>query len=407
MPTPVDVARQCLAQEAAAALDDAMAVASRRAHAQTTSLHMLSSLLAAPNSCLRAACTKANNSAYSVRVQFKALEISLSASLDRLPSSAKVEEPPVANSLMAAIKRSQSNQRRQPDNFNLYHREQQISSVAGVKVELSTLVLSILDDPLVSRVFSEAGFRSCDVKMATRIPHLFCSRSKHQNPRQFQYNLGCTEKGFELGGKGYRFPFLGCFSWDENSRRIGEIMLRNKRRNPLLLGVYASDALVTFLETLKSKTGSYLPVNLTGLRTVSLVDDTSRLENNDQKLDEAESSLRTSTTTSGLVINLGDFTSLSDDHLSGDSLRYLVGKLARMLKDHVGRLWLIGTVSTYEVYLQALSKFPSIEQEWDLEVLPIITSIGGSYHRSSLMESFVPLGGFFSMASDLKGSPTS
>ncbi|KAJ0084813.1 hypothetical protein Patl1_31098 [Pistacia atlantica] len=40
MPTPVDLVRQCLTEAAARVLDEAIVVARRRSHAQTTSLHV-------------------------------------------------------------------------------------------------------------------------------------------------------------------------------------------------------------------------------------------------------------------------------------------------------------------------------------------------------------------------------
>ncbi|KAJ6414721.1 hypothetical protein OIU84_003684 [Salix udensis] len=172
MPTPVTTARQCLTEEAAHALDEAVNVARRRGHGQTTSLHAVSALLSLPSSPLRDACARAMNSAYSPRLQFKALELCLGVSLDRVPTSQLSDDsPPVSNSLMAAIKRSQANQRRQPENFNLYHQIQQqqqqsSSSISCIKVELQNLILSILDDPVVSRVFGEAGFRSSEIKLA-------------------------------------------------------------------------------------------------------------------------------------------------------------------------------------------------------------------------------------------------
>jgi len=166
MPTPVGVARQCLTPEAAHALDEAVGVARRRGHGQTTSLHAVSALLSLPSSTLREACARARNSAYSPRLQFKALDLCLSVSLDRVASTQLVDDPPVSNSLMAAIKRSQANQRRQPENFHLYHQIPNQSSISCVKVELQHLILSILDDPVVSRVFGEAGFRSSEIKLA-------------------------------------------------------------------------------------------------------------------------------------------------------------------------------------------------------------------------------------------------
>ncbi|CAI9772226.1 unnamed protein product [Fraxinus pennsylvanica] len=339
---------------------------------------MVSSLLSIPNSSLREACTRTRNNAYSTRVQLKALDLSLSVSLDRLPSSRanKVDEPPVSNSLMAAIKRSQANQRRQPENFSFYQQQySSCSSVPVVKVELRNLIISILDDPLVSRVFGEAGFRSCDIKIATLRPvnnfhghHLFgySSRYKRPQPPLFLCNFNASDSTNEISmsSKGFSFPFMGGYPGEENSRRIGEIMVRDKKKNPLLLGVSASDALRCFLETVQKKVEGVLPGRLVQLNAICVEDEV---------------------------------------------LRYVVGEVGRLLQIHAGKLWLIGAATTYEIYYKFLNKYPSIEKDWDLEILPI-TSLGfsteGSFPRSSLMESFVPLGGFFSTPSDMK-SPLS
>ncbi|KAG8380815.1 hypothetical protein BUALT_Bualt06G0055700 [Buddleja alternifolia] len=433
MPTPVDAARQCLTQEAATVLDEAVAVARRRGHGQTTSLHMISSLLSLPNSSLREACTRTRNNAYSTRVQFKALELSLSVSLDRLPSlqAAKVEEPPVSNSLMAAVKRSQANQRRQPENFTFYQQQQQqysssCSSVPVVKVELQNLVLSILDDPSVSRVFGEAGFRSCDIKLATLRPgnsfHAhqvfgYMSRySKRPNPPLFLYSDNTNTNDVGLGGKGFRFPFMGCFSGDENSIKIGEVMVRDKKRNPLLLGVSANDALRSFLETVERKVRGALPEELNGLSVVCIKDEVLRFVNGDcdegvlrLRFEEVERVLENVVGGGGVVVNIGDFQGLGGDGVGFDGLRYLVSEFGRLMAIHGGKLWVIGAAATYEIYFKILNKFPSIEDDLDLEILPITSlrfSVGGSYPRSSLMDSFVPLGGFFSMPPETK-SPLS
>ncbi|KAK1409022.1 hypothetical protein QVD17_41265 [Tagetes erecta] len=85
---------------------------------------------------------------------------------------------------MAAIKRSQANQRRDPDTFHLYQIQQLHNPQSVVKVELKQFILSILDDPIVSRVFGDAGFRSTDIKITilhlpslTFPPVLLCNRS--------------------------------------------------------------------------------------------------------------------------------------------------------------------------------------------------------------------------------------
>ncbi|KAL0402914.1 UNVERIFIED_CONTAM: protein SMAX1-LIKE 7 [Sesamum radiatum] len=423
MPTPVAAARQCLTNDAAVALEEAVAVARRRGHSQTTSLHMVSSLLSLPNSSLREACKRTRNNAYSTRVQFKVLELTLSVSLDRLPSSqaTRVEEPPVSNSLMAAIKRSQASQRRQPESFGFYQQQQQYSSgssVPIVKIELQSLMLSILDDPLVSRVFGEAGFRSCDIKMAIFRPgnslharHLFAYYSGYKRPKSplSLCNMSGSDKNTELGSRGYSFPFMRCFLGDESSRRIGEIMERNKKRNPLLFGVSAGEALRTFLEILERKIEGILPVGLSGLAVVCVEDEVLRSVNEESlklRFKEVERKLGNDKGP-GVVVNLGDLKALAGDGVGIDGLKYLVAKLGRLLEEHSGKLWLIGAAATYDVFLKILNKFPSIQKEWDLEILPISSlklSMGGSYPRSSLMESFVPFGGFFSMPSDTKSS---
>ncbi|GFP97649.1 hypothetical protein PHJA_001909000 [Phtheirospermum japonicum] len=437
MPTPVTAARQCLTEDSAAALGDAASVARRRGHPQTTSLHMVASLLALPNSSLREACTRAQNSAYTTRVQFKALELSLGAALDRFPSSkaarADAPPPPVSNSLMAAIKRSQANQRRQPEGFGFYPSSSS-SSIPVVKVELQNLTLSILDDPLVSRVLGDAGFRSCDVKIATISKKINNNNNKFQPQYLYGYYYSSSRYNrhnryrnpplFLCHSKSYNYslPFMGCDN--ENSRKIGEVMLRNKKRNPLLLGASAIGALRTFLKSLESKTEGAFSV---GLSVVCVEDEVSRFVSGDCDNDgplkskfEEVGKLVGGFSGQGVVLSLGDFKVFFGDGVCLESLRYLVGKLGRLLED--GKVWLIGAADNYEVYFQILNKFPSVEEEWDMGLLPINSlgfSTGASYPRSrsqrvgcddknySLMESFVPLGGFFSMPSETKGSMSS
>ncbi|XP_022891577.1 protein SMAX1-LIKE 8-like [Olea europaea var. sylvestris] len=407
MPTPVSAARACLTQEAVATLDEAVAVARRRGHAQTTSLHMVSSLLSIPNSSLREACTRTRtrNNAYSTRVQLKALDLSLSVSLDRLPSSRanKVEEPPVSNSLMAAVKRSQANQRRQPENFSFYQQQySSCSSVPVVKVELRNLIISILDDPLVSRVFGEAGFRSCDIKIATLRPinsfhghHLFgySSRYKRPQPPLFLCNFNASDSSNDesMTRKGFSFPFMGGFPGEENSKRIGEIMVRDKKKNPLLLGVSASDALWNFLETVQKKVEGVLPGRLIRLNVICVEDEVLSFVNGDSneklmklRFEEVEKMVQNNVG-SGVVVNVGDLKALAKEGVCVDALRHVVRELGRLLQIHAGRLWLIGAAATYEIYYKFLNRYPSIEKDWDLEILPI-TSLGfstqGSFPRS-------------------------
>ncbi|MFQ6668999.1 hypothetical protein Gotur_034426 [Gossypium turneri] len=440
MPTPVSVARQCLTPEAAHALDEAVRVARRRGHAQTTSLHAVSALLSLPSSPLRDACARARNAAYSPRLQFKALELCLSVSLDRVPSSQLSNDPPVSNSLMAAIKRSQANQRRQPENFHLYRDMSQHnpSSISCVKVELQHLMLSILDDPVVSRVFGEAGFRSSEIKLAIirPLPNLL-RYSRPRGPPVFLCNLENSDPGYENtrfpchGGFSFPFPgFASFYGGEENCRRVGEVLAR--RRNPLLVGVCANDALANFTDCLDQKKDGLLVKGISGLNIICIQNYISKCTTNqgfnkgemDLKFEEMGREIEGSG--SGLVVNYGDLKNLVSDKsekdddddddddddkvVDEDGISYVVGQLTRLLQVYGGKLWLLGAATSYQTYLRFLSRFPSVEKDWDLQILPITSvrnSLAQSYPKSSLMESFVPFGGFFATPSESKGSLSS
>ncbi|KAG9142014.1 hypothetical protein Leryth_009379 [Lithospermum erythrorhizon] len=435
MPTPVGTARQCLTEEAALTLDEAVAVARRRSHAQTTSLHIISSLLSMPSSILREACSHSMIiSRKSPTLQFRALDLSVSVSLDRLQTTKNVAAPPVSNSLMAAIKRGQASQRRNPEFFHIYQQngnnnlmsssvsgiyQQNVSnnllgsSVSGVKIELKQFVLAILDDPIVSRVFGEAGFRSPDIKMAVLSPGRFSSFSKTKCPPLFLCNLSDVERG----RRGFSFPFseyLGSGrenvdDVDENSRRITEVLLKKTGKNPLLVGVCASEALKCFMECLGKKKGGVLSDEISGLSFVSIEKEVFEFvskggsdEAMKMKLKEVDDGAQEGE----LLVNYGDLRVFVESGLV-DCERFVVLELSRLVEVHGGRLRLIGVTSSDDTYRKFVDRFASIEKDWDLQLLPITSSRtysmgGGGYPKSSLLGSFVPFGGFFSLPSELE-----
>uniref|UniRef100_A0A5B6ZHI0 Clp R domain-containing protein n=1 Tax=Davidia involucrata TaxID=16924 RepID=A0A5B6ZHI0_DAVIN len=414
MRTPVSTVRQCLTDEAARALDDAVAVARRRSHVQTTSLHAVSALLALPSSTLREACTRARSSAYPPRLQFRALELSVGVSLDRLPSSKAQEEPPISNSLMAAIKRSQANQRRHPETFHLYQQMQQNNnqtSLSCVKVELKHFILSILDDPIVSRVFGEAGFRSCDIKLAIVHPPPVSRFSRSRCPPLFLCNLTDSESS---NRRSFNFPFAGVSGFeneDGNCRRIGEVFVKKKGKNPLLIGVCANDALSSFTEIVQRGKSGVLPAEIDGLSVICIEKEISEFfakvvgseEMMGLKFKEL-GDLVDRCSGPGIVVSFGELKAFVDGE-SIDAASYVVSQLSSLLEVHNGKLWLMGAAGSYETYMKFLAGFPSTEKDWDLHLLPITSSqpsVGGLYSKPSLMGSFVPLGGFFSTPSEFK-----
>ncbi|KAL5219734.1 hypothetical protein ABZP36_024447 [Zizania latifolia] len=395
MPTPVPAARQCLSAPAVTALDAAVASARRRAHAQTTSLHLISSLLAPPAPpLLRDALARARSAAYSPRIQLKALDLCFAVSLDRLPSvsasssSAGADEPPVSNSLMAAIKRSQANQRRNPDTFHFYHQAATAQTPAAVKVELSQLVLAILDDPVVSRVFGEAGFRSGDIKLAILrpappMPLLGRFPTRSRPPPLFLCSFAAADDtdvpspAGNLAGAG-----------EENCRRIGDILSRG--RNPMLVGVGAASAAADFAAASPYR---ILPVGPNSIEQ-----------------SELGVAAAMAGATSGLIVSIGDLKELvADEAELQERGRRVVAEVTRVLETHrLGRVWVMGWSATYETYLAFLSKFPLVDKDWELQLLPITavraggpggvmppaTTVAAFSKPVSSMESFVPFGGF-------------
>lgn len=392
MPTPVSTARQCLTEETARALDDAVAVARRRSHAQTTSLHAVSGLLTMPSSVLREVCISraAHSTPYSSRLQFRALELCVGVSLDRLPSSKspateddEVVEPPVSNSLMAAIKRSQATQRRHPETYHLHQIHGGNQTTAVLKVELKYFILSILDDPIVSRVFGEAGFRSTDIKLDVLHPPVtqFSSRfPRSRCPPLFFCNLPESDSGRARFG----FPFGGSSDFDENCRRIGEVLGRKEKKNPLLVGICGGEALKTFIESINRGKLGFLPLEISRLSVVSIEKEISEIlvdgTRNDMKLDELGRIVeqKCSKSKSGLVLNLGELKVLTSEVFSGK----FVSKLSDLLKLHREKLWFIGSVSSNETYLKLIERFPTIDKDWNLHLLPITSSSQGVYPKS-------------------------
>ncbi|TKW07457.1 hypothetical protein SEVIR_7G308500v4 [Setaria viridis] len=162
--------QQELAPDAAAVMRQAVSLARRRGHAQVTPLHAASAMLADAGGLLRAACLRSRASSHPL--QCKALELCFNVALNRLatagpPAPAMFQQfhahhaagghraPTLSNALAAAFKRAQANQRRGAGST---------SADVAARVELEQLVISILDDPGVSRVMREAGFSSAEVK---------------------------------------------------------------------------------------------------------------------------------------------------------------------------------------------------------------------------------------------------
>ncbi|KAK9097478.1 hypothetical protein Sjap_022975 [Stephania japonica] len=153
--------QQTLTSEAASVLKHSLSLARRRGHAQVTPLHVAATLLSSRTSLLRRACLKSHPHPTSHPLQCRALELCFNVALNRLPTTPGTllhGQPSLSNALIAALKRAQAHQRRG------CIEQQQQQPLLAIKVELEQLIISILDDPSVSRVMREAGFSSTSVK---------------------------------------------------------------------------------------------------------------------------------------------------------------------------------------------------------------------------------------------------
>lgn len=417
--------QQTLTPEAANVLSHSIAEAGRRNHSQTTPLHVASTLLASPSGFLRQACIKSHpNSSHPL--QCRALELCFSVALERLPTAQGASpglEPPISNALMAALKRAQAHQRRGCP-------EQQQQPLLAVKVELEQLIISILDDPSVSRVMREASFSSPAVKATIEqslnstapaagntnsapIGFGFRSPTVHAAapPRNLYLNPRLQQQQQQLGNSTQQRG--------EEVKRVVDILLRPRKRNPVLVGESEPEAVVK--ELLKRIENKELGDGL--LKNIQVVQldkeigsDEAKIPTNFQELGDVLETKMGNSGGGGVVLDLGDLKWLVEQpaavygsgtvqpqqQLVSGKGRIMVAEMGKMLarfEKGSCRLWLIGT-ATCETYLRCQVYHPSMETDWDLQAVPIAARapLPGLFPRlgtngllGSSVESFSPL----------------
>ncbi|KAL6844717.1 hypothetical protein ACP4OV_025376 [Aristida adscensionis] len=153
-----------LTPEVGAVVIRAVQDAWRRRSAQVSTLHVVSALLQHPSTTFfRDACIRSHSRSFSRQLHFKVLEICLAVAMDGLPASASLPHGwnvycrrLFSDALHDALERMRRHHRGSIDT-------QQQPMLTG-KIELKDLVISIPDDPIVSRVMRDAGFSSTEVK---------------------------------------------------------------------------------------------------------------------------------------------------------------------------------------------------------------------------------------------------
>jgi hypothetical protein len=348
--------------------------------------------------------------------------------LERLPAAQGGGEPPVSNALMAALKRAQAHQRRGCP-------EQQQQPLLAVKVELEQLVISILDDPSVSRVMREASFSSPAVKASieqalSNSNSITVTNSNSSGigfrPSPSLYMNPLLQKGNNpvQNRNLYMNPLLQKQSTgqsgqprNEEVKRVIDIMMRTtKKKNPVLVG--ESEPELVIKEILSKIEKKELSEEL--LSNVEIVSVEKELVLS--KFDDLRELVENRVRVCNLVLNLGDLKWLVEGGNgvqgctgNGNSQQIVVemGKLVANFGDG-HRIWLIGT-ATCETYLRCQVYHPSMENLWDLQVVPVTSRsrnpsmfprTGANGFLSNSIHSINPLKSFSTLSTTLPKRPT-
>ncbi|XP_057960067.1 protein SMAX1-LIKE 3 [Malania oleifera] len=368
--------QQALTAEAAGVVKQAVTLARRRGHAQVTPLHVAHTMLSASTGLFRTACLQSN----SHPLQCRALELCFNVSLNRLPacSSSPVlgphhsQHPSISNALVAAFKRAQAHQRRGSV-------ENQQQPLLAVKIELDQLIISILDDPSVSRVMREAGFSSTQVKsnveqaisleVCSQTPPASISKSKESNLLVLSKEIGVK------GEKSIR---------NEDVASVMENLMNKRRRSTVIVGECVSSIEGVVRAVMEKFDKGDVPEALRDVKFVSLplfsIGHFSR-EEVEQKLGELRCLVKSCAVGSGAVLYLGDlkwateFGAISGREVGGNyyppaqDLIVELGKLVCGIGES-GRFWLMG-IATFQTYMRCRSGHPSLETLWALHALTI------------------------------------
>ncbi|CAM6037132.1 unnamed protein product [Sphagnum compactum] len=393
-----------LTPAAQSVLKHAIAEARRRGHAQVQPLHVAAMLLTHSESRLREAWMHAGPT------PLRALEVCFNVALDHLAQSgpAAPSQPTLSNALVAALKRAHAHQRRGccP--------EQQQPPLLAVKVELEQLIISVLDDPSVSRVIKEAGSSSAHIKgnlednnnnnpLISLTPSTTgCLPCTSSLPGLRPSGKPCSKPEFSSlsmnGFMSFRAPGVELGGKENDICRLMEILLRSTKRNALIVVDSDSSACASAIVkdlALRIKNGR-VPEQLHGLQVLdpqlssSSFALCSQLEI-EQKLGEL-SRIVDECMPEGALLHLGDLQWLSDPvqvkkgTASFCPAQHAVAELERLLLRHAGsRLWFVG-VATQQVFARCQARHPELEGRWGLQPLQVASTASPSSSASQQLD---------------------
>ncbi|KAH6806183.1 hypothetical protein C2S51_031014 [Perilla frutescens var. frutescens] len=369
--------QQALTSEAAGVVKQAVVLAKRRGHAQVTPMHVATTMLAAGGGLLRAACLQS----YSHPLQCKALELCFNVALNRLPAASSnpilghhdSHYPSISNALVAAFKRAQAHQRRgAADN-----QQQQQQPLLTVKIELEQLIISILDDPSVSRVMREAGFSSPQVK--NNLEKSISSSSPVSARKSKENKVVVLD------------PSTPIFDEEKEDLNIiiEALVTSKKHRSFVVVGESISNAEKTVRELMDRVERGGVPQALREVKFITIPPFYSlcnlRRELVQQKIDELTFLVK-SLVGKGVVLYLGDLNWISEYRVSVErerererersyycSVEHMiveVGRLVCGMEEINGRFWLMG-IGTFQTYMRCRNGYNSLQMIWRLHPLTI------------------------------------
>ncbi|KAK4774813.1 hypothetical protein SAY86_009748 [Trapa natans] len=386
MRTGICSIQQTLTVEALAIVKQAVSFARRRGHAQVTPLHVAASMLASSTGLLRKACLQC----HSHPLQYKALELCFNVALNRLPAStpspllapANSSHPSLSNALVAAFKRAQAHQRRGSSE------SQQQQPILALKIEIEQLVISILDDPSVSRVMREAGFSSTLVK--SRVEQAI---SMEGPPQRLSKSDGSVEhlpdkESAVIAAKPLSVHFPPSALENVSDDDVASVLnaLQSRKRNVIIVGegLRVLEGVVRGVAHKFERGTAPLELRSTQLISIPLFKMlSSSREELDQKLSELQGLMK-NCIGRGFVLYLGNLQEVSDfwsgylgqrrsQYYHFSNLEYLILELKKLVLDfggYSGRTWLLG-ISTFQEYMKCKAGHPSLEAILDLHPLTL------------------------------------
>ncbi|XP_055818882.1 protein SMAX1-LIKE 3-like isoform X2 [Solanum dulcamara] len=413
--------QQTLTSEAASVVKQAVVLAKRRGHVQVTPLHVANTLLSSSSGLLRTACLQSQTQSQSHPLRCKALELCFNVALNRLPTSSSSssspmllghhhyrnqnqsqnQHPSISNALVAAFKRAQAHQRR---GSIVENQQQQQQPILGVKIDLEQLIISILDDPSVSRVMREAGFSSTQVKtnveQAIISLDLICTTSQNPSPSSnFKENnnnhIFLQSDGLVKASCNKVSSATNSFSnhvKDEDVMSVVESLM-NKRRKSIVIVGECIGTLEGVIKGVMDKVDNInngdncftIDQSLKEIKLISVPLSTFAnitREEVDQRIGELTCHVK-SLVTKGVVLYLGDLKWITDyraNNTHNNSRNGLHGKFGYYCPvEHIvmelgrlvcsigenGKIWLVG-IATFQTYMRCRSGHNSLESIWGL-----------------------------------------